>query len=285
MPASPLSVAVLGLGAMGARIAARLIDAGHAVAVFNRTPARAAPLVARGARSAATPAEAADGADVVLSIVRDDDTSQAVWLGAGGAVGGLRPGAVAVASSTLTPAWTRTLAGHVADAGARFLDAPVVGSRPHAEAGALTFLVGGEAAALDDARPALDVLGGAVHHVGPVGAGMAMKLAVNALFGVQAVALAEVLAGLRREGVGTAEAAALLGALPTASPAAARLGTLMAEGAFAPNFPVALAGKDLGYAARAFAAPLLAAVADAFARAEAAGFGDDDIAGVAQLYG
>ena len=110
-----------------------------------------------------------------------------------------------------------------------------------------------------------------------------MKLAVNALFGVQAVALAEVLAGLRREGVGTAEAAALLGALPTASPAADRPRTLMAEGAFAPNSPVALAGKDLGYAAGAFAAPLLAA-ADAFARAEATGFSDDDIAGVAQFY-
>lgn len=285
------TITVLGLGAMGARMATRLLDAGYAVTVWNRTPGRADALKQAGAQVAATPREAAQGADLVLGMVRDDDASRQVWLDeATGAVAALAPGRIAIASSTLTPGWAQTLGAAVEAQGARFLDAPVVGTRPHAERGQLTMLVGGDAETLDAARPVLEHLSGAIRLVGPAGTGMAMKLAVNALFAVQAAALAEVLATLEASGVERRAAAGVLGALPTASPAAARLGELMAEGVRAPNFPIELVAKDLRYAAEeaglADATPsVVRAARDVFEAAGAAGYADDDIAGVAQLYG
>ncbi|MEM1041889.1 MAG: NAD(P)-dependent oxidoreductase [Bacteroidota bacterium] len=284
-----MHVSILGLGAMGARMAARLLDHGRAVTVYNRSPERAAPLAERGATVAATPREAAEGSDLVLSIVRDDAAAEAIWLGENGAARGLKPGAVAVESSTVTPGWTRRLAEAVAERDAGFLDAPVVGSRPHAEGGKLTFLIGGEAAALEAARPVLDVLGGAVHHVGLVGSGAAMKLAVNAVFAVQAAVLAEMIAMLRGAGLGEADAVGILNALPTASPAAARLATLMTEHAFAPNFPIDLVEKDLSYAVAeaersGVEASVVAATQAAFAEAKRRGFGGGDIVGIAQLH-
>lgn len=284
-----MTVAFLGLGAMGARMAARALEAGHTLTVWNRTASRTEPLVASGATRAATPEAAASGADVVVSMVRDDEASREVWMGTTGALAGLAPGAIAIDASTVTPAWAREVGDAVTARGARFLDAPVVGSRPQAEAGALGVLVGGDAEPLAIARPVLETWAGGIHHLGPVGSGATMKLAVNALFAIQAAAWAETLASLRRAGLATPEAAAFLGALPIASPAAARLGGLMASGAFAPNFPVELVEKDLAYAvahaeASGGEAPVTEAARAAFERAKREGFGSDDIAGVAQIY-
>ena len=283
----PLTIAVLGLGAMGGRLAARLLQTDHHVVVFNRTERPARALEARGATFAGSAREAAEQADVTISMVHDDAASRDVWLDkTNGALAALREGSVAIESSTLTPVWARTLGEAVDVRGGRFLDAPVVGSRPHVEAGKLVYLVGGEAATVADVRGFLERLGSAVHHVGPVGAGMAMKLAVNALFGVQAVALAEVLSLLGHAGFDRTSAAEILSAMPTSSPAAARLAGLMAEGAFEPNFPIRLARKDLRYALAATSAemPVIAAAADVFAEAEREGYGEDDIAGIAQPY-
>ena len=277
-----MTVSVLGLGAMGARMAARLLAAGHTVTVWNRSPGPTDPLRDQGAAVAGSAAAAAD-ADLVLAMLRDDDASRAVWAAA---LPGLRSGAVAVEASTLTPDRAREWADDVRAASGRPLGGPVVGTRPHAEAGALTVLAGGDADTLEAARPAFDAFAGAVHHVGPVGAGMAMKVAVNAVFAAQAAVIAEVLAGLRAEGVAPDLAAETLAALPTASPAGARLGTLMAGGAVAPNFPIQLVAKDLGYARR-LVGPQGRAVdgtAQAFEAAVAAGLGPLDIAGIAQLY-
>ena len=281
-----MTVSVLGLGAMVSQLAARLLGADHAVTVWNRSPGPADALRDRGARVAASPAEAGAASDLVLSIVRDDGASRAVWEG--GALGGLREGALAAEMSTLTPDRARQWAAAVQARGGQAVEAPVVGTRPHAEAGQLVVLAGGETADVDAARPALGAFAGAVHHVGPVGAGMAAKLAVNALLAVQAAAIAEVMAGLEAEGVARDRAAALLATMPTASPAGARLGTLMAEGATTPNFPVDLVAKDLGYARAlveaAGAAPHAVGGAErAFVAAAAAGFGGLDIAGVARL--
>lgn len=282
-----MTLAFLGLGAMGARQAARLLDAGHTLTVWNRSPERATALVAQGARLAGTPREAATGADLVISMVRDDDASRAVWTGLDGALAGLGPDAVAVESSTLTVPWAREWSALVgAD---RCLDAPVVGSRPHAEKGILMVLAGGDAATLGRARPALDAYAGVVHHTGAIGTATALKLAVNALFAVQAVALAELLPTVVAAGLAPSRAADLLNAMPTASPAAQRVASLMPERAFAPNFPIALVAKDLAYAAAAARgagvdASVLAATAWSFAEAEARGFGDDDLIGIAQLH-
>ena len=281
-----MQIALLGLGAMGARIAARLADAGYTLTVWNRTPGRAPDL---DARRADTPRDAATGADVVLSMVRDDDASRAVWTGADGAFAGMAEGALAVECSTLGVAWAREWATAAAAAGVAAVDAPVVGSRPHAEKGVLTVLAGGDAEAVERARPVLGAFAGAVHHAGPAGTGAAVKLAVNALFAVQAAALAELLPTLDALGVPMADAADLLNGLPTASPAAQRVAALMPERAFAPNFPIELVVKDLGYAVAAAestggTAGVVAAARDAFAQAEARGWGGDDLIGVVQLH-
>ncbi len=193
------TVAVLGLGAMGRRMAKKLLEAGHDVVAYNRTGERARALEAEGATRAESPREAAARSDIVIGMVTDDDASRAVWLDANtGAIGGLREGAVAIESSTLTSAWVRELADAVTARGAGFLDAPVVGSRPQAEAGQLIYCVGGAAETLNKARGGLSAMGAAIHHVGPVAAGIATKLAVNALFGIQVAALGEMLGMVRK---------------------------------------------------------------------------------------
>ncbi|MEL7362942.1 MAG: NAD(P)-dependent oxidoreductase [Bacteroidota bacterium] len=283
-------LALLGLGAMGSRMAARLLShseeaAGWNVTVWNRSAERAAPLEALGATVAATPREAAASADLVIGMVSDDVASRALWLADDtGAVHGLRAGTVAITSSTLTPAWTRELGEAVAAKGARFLDAPVVGTRPHAENGILTFLVGGEAAALDGARPVLDVLGGGVHHIGPVGAGMTMKLAVNMLFAAQVATLADTVRLFQTSDLAVDAALDTLGALPVTSPIMELMRPLMLRDAFPPNFPISLVEKDLRYFAEAAGGtvPTTEAIRAVYAAAIAQGFGEDDISGIGQ---
>ena len=286
--ASPLSVSVLGLGAMGRRMAARLLAAGHAVTVYNRTADRAAPLREQGARVAATPQDAAAASDVILAMVRDDAASRDLWSGPEGALFGLREGAVAAECSTLTPGRVREWAERVTATGARAVEAPVVGSRPQAEAGTLGILVGGAAADVARIRPVLDVLGGAVHRIGMPGDAAVMKLAVNALFAVQVAAVAELLSFARRSGLDLARVEEVLGALPVTSPAAkAATGAILAR-QFGPLFPIELVEKDLGYAVASAAdvgaeVAMVEAAASMYARAAAAGHAGLNITGVARL--
>ena len=285
----PLSVSVLGLGAMGSRMAARLLAAGHPVTVYNRTATRADPLRKRGARVAATPREAAAASDVVLAMVRDDDASRALWSGPDGALFGLREGAVAAECSTLTPGRVREWAERVQAAGARAVEAPVVGSRPQAEAGALGLLVGASERDLARIRPVLDVIGGAVYPVGRPGDAAVMKLAVNALFAVQVAAVAELLAFARRSGLDAGRTAEVLGALPVTSPAATGAMGAMLAGQVDPLFPIDLVQKDLRYASDAAASvgatvAVTAAAGGVYARALEAGLGNLNITGVTRLY-
>ncbi|MEM9597209.1 MAG: NAD(P)-dependent oxidoreductase [Acidobacteriota bacterium] len=283
-------IAWMGLGAMGARMARRLLDAGHELTIYNRTPERAAPLGEAGARIAATPRRAADGAEIVIGMVTDDDASRELWLDPReGAVLGLGPGAVAVEASTVTPGWIRQLAPRIRERGADLLDAPVAGSRPQAEAGQLIFLVGGDGDALAKVRPALDRLGSAVHHVGPTGLGAVMKLAVNALFGVQVAAMAELLGFLERSGVGGERALEILGDLPVTSAAARGAAGSMVARRFDPMFPIDLVAKDFRYVAKAAGeagaeVPTAEAAGRVFSRAREAGLGAANISGVAQLF-
>ncbi len=284
-------IAFLGLGAMGSRMAARLLAAGHEVTVWNRSAERAAPLVDQGARAAATPAEATKGAEVVLAMLRDDGASEAVWCDPEtGAAAGMAEGALAIECSTLTVDWTRRLGEALAAQGVRLLDAPLAGSLPQAEAGKLIFFAGGASVSLKAARPLLLAMGAAVHHAGEsVGNGMAIKLIVNALFGLQVAAVAELLALGEALGVPKQNGADILGETPVLSPAAKGAAAAMVARAFAPMFPIDLVEKDFGYvAATAGAAgaavPLSEAARAVFAKARAAGYGGDNITGVAQLY-
>lgn len=279
------NIAFLGLGAMGTRMARRLIAGGHSVTVWNRTPGREAPLLEAGGRAAATPAEAADGAEFVISMVRDDDAARTVWLDTtDGALATARDGAIAIECSTTSPGWARELHQACEGAGIMSLDAPVVGSRPQAEAGKLIFLVGGEERALLQAHSLLLAMGAAVHHAGSPGAGAVVKLMVNTLFGVQVATLAELLALARSGGINPARAIEIVAATPTASPAAMGAAAGMLAEQFAPMFPVELVAKDFALANGLFSGPLIERALAVFRRAEREGLADQNLAAVAKLY-
>lgn len=283
-------IAFLGLGAMGGRMAANLIKAGHQLTVWNRDATKAGPLGTLGASIAGSPKAAAAGADVVIAMVRDDDASRRVWLDPDtGALAGMSARAIAIECSTLTVAWARTLASEAQARGIAFLDAPVAGSRPQADAGQLIFMVGGEPSALARVEPVLKRMGGAVLHAGSSGAGATIKLGVNALFGVQVAALAEIFGLMEANGVSIATAAEVIGATPVASPAAKGAAASMLAGAFAPMFPVELVEKDLGYveataALGGNAMPLTQATRSVMRRAIDASFGAENLTGIVRLY-
>ncbi len=194
----------VGLGTMGGRMAWRLLDAGHTVVGWNRTPAKAKPLVDRGLRLAGSPRAVAEAAEVVFSMVTDPAALRGVALGADGIVAGLRPGAVYVDMSTVSPAATREVGERVRARGAAMLDAPVSGSISTLEQGQLAIMVGGDPAVLERVRPYLLAIGPTITHVGPLGLAVAMKLAINLGLGIQMVAFSEAVllaekAGIARE--------------------------------------------------------------------------------------
>lgn len=280
-------IAFLGLGLMGGGMARRLLGAGFAVTVFNRTPARAEPLAAAGARVAGSPREAAAGAEVVFSMVADDAASRAMWLGPDGAIAGAARGAVLVECSTLTVAWVQELAKAAAAAGAECIDAPVTGSKNQAAAGELNFLTGGNAAALETIRPALNAMGRSVTHLGPTGSGALLKLINNFLAGVHVAATAEAVAWIERTELDRAQAIAFLSDSAVGSPVTKTVAARMCAPDFTPNFFLRLMAKDLGYAsgeaAKAGQQLTSAAMArDVFQRAIAAGHGDKDMSAVVE---
>ena len=175
----------------------------------------------------------------------------------------------------------------VCAAGASFLDAPVVGSRPQADAGQLIHLVGGKAGTLDRAKPVLAVLGNAAFHVGPVGAGATLKLVVNALFGAQVALLGELLAVLRGSPCDLAAMTEALSSLPVTSQAAKGALALMLAEQDAPLFPIDLVEKDFSYVLdqpQGGALPITTAVHDRFARAKAGGLAALNITAIARQY-
>ena len=283
------NIAFLGLGAMGARMAANLIRSGHQVTVWNRTSAAAEPLVAVGARQAATPKEAAVGADFVMAMVRDDAASRQIWLDPHtGALAGMSAGAMAIESSTLTPHWVQALGQQMTVRGLGFLEAPVSGSRPQAEAGQLIYLIGGEKQLLERAKPILMATGSAIHHVGALGHGALTKLATNALLGIQVTALAEIIGLLQHNG---ADVPTVLGAIAGTSvwaPVANYLASSMVNDHFAPQFPIGLLEKDFGYAIQAAGAvelaPTMTAAHYIFQQAIAQGLGEQNMTGVVTLF-
>ncbi len=276
-------VALLGTGAMGQAMAGRLLAAGHDLAVYNRGVDKLAPLIAAGARACASPAEAATNAEIVVSMVADDDASRAVWLGPGGVLAARpAPGAVVLESATVSWAWMKELGGRAAAAGLSFLDCPVTGGPDGAGEGRLTLLVGGDKAILESAWPVLKSYAERYFLFGPVGAGTAYKLVVNAIGAAQAVALAEGLLIAERAGLDPALAAEAMGGGAIASPLVRYLLKRMAGGRGAHDdvyFAARWRHKDADYGlrlARALAqpAPVLEAATEAFARVLAAGQGD-----------
>ncbi|BCB84957.1 NAD(P)-dependent oxidoreductase [Phytohabitans suffuscus] len=193
-----MKVAIIGIGRMGAGMAVRLRESGADVVVWNRTPAKAE---ATGCAVAGTAREAVAAADVVLVSLADDAAVVAAYDGPDGVVAGLREGTVVVESSTVDPQTVRRVEPLVTGRGATLLDGPVSGSIALVEKGQLTFMVGGPAEGIDRVRPVLDPLARQVFHVGPLGSGAVVKLAVNTVVLALNQALAESLVLAERAGV------------------------------------------------------------------------------------
>lgn len=274
-------VAVVGLGRMGSRIAGRLLDAGHSVVVWNRTPERATALVQRGAVEAATPAEAAERAEAAITMVASPPALIAVTEGTDG-IAAAEGSTTLIEMSTVGPAAIARLASALPER-IRLLDAPVQGSLGEAEGGSLRIFVGGEAADVERWTPLLSVLGSPTH-VGPLGAGASAKLVTNStLLGVLGV-LGEALA--LAEGLGLARETALevLKATPLADQVERRRPALQG-GVSPPRFTLSLARKDADLIRDAAAERdvdlRLAPAARAWLeQAEAAGLGDRDYSSV-----
>jgi 3-hydroxyisobutyrate dehydrogenase len=273
---------------MGAGMARRLIAAGFPVTVYNRDRSKTGEHQKQGARVAATPAEAAAGAEVVIAMVADDGASRSVWTGDDGVLAGVRSSTVLIESSTITPGWAREL-GSLADSrGCAFLDAPVTGSRPQANDGELLFLVGGERAVLERVRPVLAAMSRGIVHLGPCGSGALMKLINNFVCGVQVASLAEAVAWIERSGLNSVEAVSILTEGAPGSPLVRRIAGRMQRQDYDVHFRLDLMAKDLSYASRESrqaGLELLSAgpALSAFRNASEKGLGDRDLSAIVEI--
>jgi 3-hydroxyisobutyrate dehydrogenase len=278
-------VAVLGLGIMGGGMATRLLSAGFPLSVYNRSRERTEKFATAGAFVAASPREAATRAEIVISMVADDAASRSVWLGEQGALAGAPAGSLLLESSTLSVDWVRELAAAAAGKKCEFLDAPVTGTKPHAAAGELFFMVGGSAAGFARARDILSVLGREVLHLGPNGSGALLKLINNFVCGVQAASFAEAMSLIRLSGLDRDKSISVLSNSALASPLIKRMLSAVAADDFTPNFPLKLMTKDIGYAINEAAKcglPLQTAAPalEVFKYAVGQGLGDQDFSAV-----
>jgi 3-hydroxyisobutyrate dehydrogenase len=268
--------AFLGLGAIGAPMAARL-SRGTRLSVWNRTRPRAEAFAREhGVRSAATPREAAEGAGVVVTCLPTSREVEALLDGPDGLLAGLAPGALLVDCTSGDPAGSRRIAARLAERGIGFADAPVSGGTRGAETGTLTIMAGADGPTFERARPVLALMGSRIVHVGPIGAGDALKAVNNAFLAVNILALGEGLAALVKAGVSARTA---LEVINGSSGRSFVSDTLVPErvltGAWPRTFRLALLAKDVGIARELLRdagvnAPLLDLTGELFARARAA---------------
>jgi 3-hydroxyisobutyrate dehydrogenase len=242
-------VAFIGLGRMGHGMAGRFIEAGFDVSVWNRSQAKAADLIARGASWATSPADAADDADAVVTMVADDEASRNVWLGENGAGITTKPGTLAIECSTVSHAHALELSRELRSRGLIYIDCPVTGLPDAAASGKLTLLVGAEAADLELARPYLAPLSTTIRHFGAIGTGTVFKLINNLMGAVQIASLAEGVAMAEQSGLDMTIVADALATGAVASPQVIRHSKRMIARDFAgASFTAALRHKDAAYA-------------------------------------
>lgn len=273
------TVGFIGLGRMGGAMAGHLAAAGHRVLGVDPSPEARATAESAGVEIVES--TAALRVAVVMSSLPGDAEAEEVYLG--GLLRELEPGALCVDLSTIDVALSRSIAAVASEAGHRFLDCPVSGTSVHARAGTLAVMVGGDLAALEEARPLLETFASSVHHIGPNGAGLEMKLITNRLLNAHAVAIAEAILAMEDAGLDTGACLELLrqGAVPRlldykAGP--------MAERDHSPLFTVALMSKDLGLAdARRPPGPVTAAAVEILRLARDRGWGDHDISAVIEV--
>ena len=282
------AVGFVGLGAMGSRIAARLIAADLEVYGTNRSRDRAEGLIELGLNWRDTPREVAAAADITFSMVSDDQALAAITDGQDGILAGLAPAKIYVDMSTVSPRASREVAAAVARVGARMLDAPVSGSTPHAESGTLAIMVGGDREPFALAEPLLRRLGKSVTLVGSNGQGLLLKLAINISLAVQTLAFSEGLLLAERGGVDPEVAAEVMSSSPIGSPMLKGRVPLLLDLPERAWFDVELMHKDIRLALQAgdeLAAALPSAtVADEILTlAEELGYAHRDLAALHQV--
>jgi 3-hydroxyisobutyrate dehydrogenase len=279
-------VAFCGLGIMGGPMAANLARAGFELSVWTRTTEKAERFASEhGARAGATPAEAADGAQALITMVPDSPEVESTLFGGGGAAAALGSGGLAIDMSTIAPSAATAIAERLADSGLDFLEAPVSGSRPKAEDGTLTIMVGGERGAFESALPLFEAMGERIVYVGPRGHGQLAKLLTNTMAAVNTAALAEAVLAVKRAGVDPDAFLEVAGGSAGASTVLTLKGRPMFDRDFEPLFKLEHMLKDVRHCleeARALGVELrLGAVAEAlYARAAQEGHGEEDFAAV-----
>jgi 2-hydroxy-3-oxopropionate reductase len=283
-----MKVGFVGLGIMGRPMAQNLLKQGHAVTVWSRREASMQPLLDAGARAAASPAEVASAADVVISMVPDAPDVREVMLGAQGVARGARPGLVAVDMSTILPAAAREIAAELKVLGIDFLDAPVSGGEGGAIAGTLTIMVGGSAAAMARARPLFECMGKTIVHVGDSGAGQVAKAANQILTGVGVLVVAEALNFARRNGVDPAKVREALMGGSASSKILDNHGQRMLDRNFTPGFKSWMHQKDMNIVLQTahrlgVCLPATAAAAQMFNAMVGNGLGEEDSVAMIKL--
>ena len=241
------TIAFLGLGAMGARMASNLLAAGHTLRVYNRDRARTKVLADKGAAVCDTPAAAMKGAEFAMSMVADDTATRAVMLGPDGAVAGAAAGTILIDSSTNTPAMAREVAQAAAAKGCQYLDAPVSGSLAQAQGKELVFMVGGDKAAFAKAQPLFAAMGRLSKWMGGPGAGATIKLVNNMLSGTTTAALAEAAQVAEAAGIDREAALEILGEGAAGSRLLKTKLPKMFKRDFSAQFQLELMDKDLRY--------------------------------------
>jgi len=254
-----MTLGFVGLGVMGGRMAKRLLDAGHPVIGYNRTRGKARWLADAGLRLVDSPREVAAQAEIVFTMVTDTPALDAVCRGSDGILAGLRRDAVHVEMSTVSPDAVRALAAEIETRGAHLLDAPVSGSPATLEAGQLSFMVGGDPAALEKVRTHLQAIGPTITHVGELGLAVTMKIATNLGLAVQMLAFSEAVALAEKAGIERERAVEVLLKSVIASPMLKYRGPFVLGMPAEALFDVDMIQKDLGLAlqtGRALGVPL-----------------------------
>ncbi len=241
----------VGLGTMGGRMAGRLLAAGRQVVGYNRTAEKARALVAAGLVLEKSPRAVAEASEAVFSMVTDSVALRAIALGPDGVIAGLRPGAVWAEMSTVSPDVTRELGQAVAARGAALIDAPVSGSPVTLDAGQLSFMVGGDPAALEKVRAHLMAIGPTITHVGKLGLAVTMKIATNLGLAVQMLAFSEAVALAEKAGIVRERAVEVLLKSVIASPMVKYRGPFVLKQPDEAWFDVNMMQKDMLYALEA----------------------------------
>ena len=283
------SVGFIGLGVMGAPMASNLLRKGFEVAVFNRTADKADELVRQGAKRAASPAETARSADVVITMISNDRAVEEVYYGDNGVLGGLSPGTTVIDCSTVSPALSLRIARDMEGISCHFIDAPVTGSKPAAEDGTLLFMAGGDKQLLDEHRDVLIAMGRKIIHTGPSGSGTTAKLAHNTIVGINAAGLMEGMSIAAKGGIDASTFLDIVMSGAASSRQAELKGRKIVDRDFSVQFSLALMLKDLKLASVlsdefGIGLPMLEAAKSLFKIGLTAGHGEEDMSALAHVY-